>query len=262
VIPYLQVQPLHLGFFTFHPFRTLVTVGVLVGYFTMLRRARRAGLDAGSAAGAGAWLLISGFVGAHWFKLVYQPQRLAADPWAFLRFLDGIASFGGIALAYPVAAFYLWRRRTPAREIWRYLDVLAYSVLCGMMFGRVGCFLVHDHPGIHTASWLAVRYPDGPRYDLALLELIAIPFILALFHVVTHFGWPAGCYFGPGLALYAAFRLWLDTQDAYPTRYAGISVDRYASVACILAGLIIWRAVTARRSGTEHSTTAVSSGRP
>jgi phosphatidylglycerol:prolipoprotein diacylglycerol transferase len=248
VFPYLQIPPLHLGPLTLYPFRTLVAMGVLVGYFTMMRRTRRAGLDSGRAAALCVSTLIPGFLGAHWFKLLYQPGRLAADLWAFLRIMSGISSFGGIAGGLAGVAIFFWSRPIPAREMWRYLDLLGYSFLCGMVFGRIGCFQAHDHPGFRTTSWLAVRYPGGSRYDLALLELIAIFVLLALFRMWARFGWPAGSYLGVVLVLYPAFRLWLDTLHEHPVRYWGISLDQLASAACLAVGLAILRSVSAKRS--------------
>jgi len=246
VFPYLHIPPVQLGYIEFTPFRTLLVVGILAGYFNMIRQARGAGLDSGRAAALCVWVLIPGFLFAHWFKLVYQPERLASDPWAFLRILSGITSFGGIAGGLAGAALFFWRQRMAARERWRYLDVLASSFLCGLVFGRIGCFLVHDHPGIRTTSWLAVQYPGGPRYDLALLEVIAILVLLALSGLVARLRWPAGAYAGAVLVLYPVFRLWLDTLHEHPPRYWGISVDQFASVACLAAGLAILGSVRAK----------------
>lgn len=37
---------------------------------------------------------------------------------------------------------------------------------------RLGCVIEHRHFGRLSDSWLAVRYPDGSRWDLALLEML------------------------------------------------------------------------------------------
>ena len=55
-----------------------------------------------------------------------------------------------------------------------YADSLAYGLATGWMFGRLGCFTAHDHPGIRTSFFLGVKYPEGTgfvtRFDLGLLE--------------------------------------------------------------------------------------------
>ena len=247
MFPYIQIPPLRLGFLWLNPVRILVVAGILAGYFTMLRRTRRAGLDPGRASALCVWALIPGFLLAHWFKLLYQPAIVRMDPWVVLRIFDGSASFGGVAGGLAGALFFFRRQRMSMHEVWSYLDVLAFSFLCGWLFGRMGCYLVHDHPGIRTTSWLAVRYPGGPRYDLGLLELLATPFFLALVRVVDRFRSPPGTYLGVLMVLCPAVRLWFDTLHEDPPRYWGISVDQYASFAFILAGLAILHMVTRKR---------------
>jgi len=246
LFPYLQITSLHLGNLDVGPFRALLVTGILVGYFTLLRQARRDGLDSGLAATLSVSALLCGMLGAHWFKMAYEPQLLRTDPWLPIEMFNGMSSFGGIAGGLAGGAIFFWRRSMPARQMVRYLDVLAFAFLCAWIFGRMGCYVVHDHPGIRTNSWLAVRYPGGDRYDLGLLELLITPFFIALFGIVKRFRVP-GIYVSAVLLLYPAVRLWIDTLHDQPPRYWGISVDQYASTACILAGLVILRGAVVDR---------------
>jgi len=43
--------------------------------------------------------------------------------------------------------------------------------------------VTHDHPGRLAAgpNWLTVAYPDGPRYDLGVLEALFLTAICAAF---------------------------------------------------------------------------------
>jgi phosphatidylglycerol:prolipoprotein diacylglycerol transferase len=260
VFPYLQIPPLHLGPYFFSVFRILVVTGILFGYFTMLRNARRAGLDTGRAAELCIWAIVCGLLGAHWFKLAYQPLALWRDPRILIQVFNGMASFGGVAGGLIGAAIFFRWRPMPATAMLRYLDLLAFAFLCGLLFGRLGCYTAHDHPGIPTTSWLAVRYPQGPRYDLGLLEVLLIPFFLVLFRVVKRFRLP-GLYVGAVLILYPCARLCIDTLHEQPPRYWGISVDRYASFACILAGFAILR-LAARRPAPVASSLAGAASNP
>ena len=264
MFPYLQIPPWHLGPYSFGVFRILVVTGILVGYFTMLRQARRAGLDTGCAAELCIWAVICGLLGAHWFKLAYQPLLLWRDPLMLIQVFNGLASFGGVAGGLIGAAIFFRRRPMPAIDVFRYLDLLAFAFLCGLLFGRFGCYTAHDHPGIRTTSWLAVQYPKGPRYDLGLLEVLLIPFFLGLFGVVKRFRLP-GLYVGAVLILYPCARLWLDTLHEHPPRYWGISVDQYASFACILVGVAILVSMlrgAARKTAVPASLPAAASDRP
>jgi phosphatidylglycerol:prolipoprotein diacylglycerol transferase len=259
VFPYLQIPLLHLGPYSFGVFRILVVTGILVGYFTMLRLARRAGLDRGDAAELCLWAIVCGLLGAHWFKLAYQPVMLRRDPLILIQVFNGMASFGGLAGGLIGAAIFFRRRRMPAVTVLRYLDLLAFVFLCGMLFGRLGCYTAHDHPGIRTSSWLGVQYPKGSRYDLGLLEALLIPFFLVPFRVVNRLRIP-GLYVGAVLILYPCARLCLDLLHERPPRYWGISVDQYASFACILAGFAILR-LAFRKPGLVTSSLPAASNR-
>ena len=54
----------------------------------------------------------------------------------------------------------------------RRLDIIAYAMPIGWMIGRLGCTLAHDHRGLASTSWIAVNFPEGPRYDLGLIEFL------------------------------------------------------------------------------------------
>ncbi len=68
--------------------------------------------------------------------------------------------------------------------------MVAWAFPFGWVFGRIGCALVQDHPGVWSSSWLAVQYPGGSRYDLAVLEVFLLP-VLALLIVPSL---PRGTY--------------------------------------------------------------------
>ena len=54
-----------------------------------------------------------------------------------------------------------------------------YAVPFAWWIGRVGCYLVHDHPGIRTTSWLGVRLHRRGRRLRSRLARSAVPAALA-----------------------------------------------------------------------------------
>jgi phosphatidylglycerol:prolipoprotein diacylglycerol transferase len=139
--------------------------------------------------------------------LFYSPERLATDPWALLRLWDGLSSFGGF-IGGGVGAL-LWRLRHGVRVL-PYTDVVASALPVGWVFGRAGCAVVHDHPGIASAAWFAVAYPGGSRLDLGLLELgFTLP-IAAVFLLMQRRAWPWGFFLGVLCTAYAPLRFCLD----------------------------------------------------
>ena len=79
----------------------------------------------------------------------------------------GLSSFGGFIGA---AAAFLWYMRRYNFDTWRYADVLMYAWPFGHGIGRIGCFLVHMHPGRLSGAPWAVAYPGGSRLDMGLIE--------------------------------------------------------------------------------------------
>ena len=107
------------------------------------------------------------------------------------------------------------------------------------LFGRLGCTISHDHPGIRTESWLGVQYPGGARYDLGLLEVLFTLGYIGLLAMLDRRRRAAGFYLGLFLTTYGVFRLALDSLHENPLRYFGLTVDQYASAAATVAGLAV-----------------------
>jgi phosphatidylglycerol:prolipoprotein diacylglycerol transferase len=104
------------------------------------------------------------------------------------------------------------------------------------MVGRLGCALAHDHRGLWTTNWIAVKFPEGSRYDLGLIEFLFLIGMAALFWALDRKARPVGFFFALYGVLYGAFRIWLDTLHAEPLRY-------YEGAAYVVIGLLIWSMV-------------------
>src|SRR5438067_211589 len=159
-----------IGKLTIHASGILVAIGIIVGFRLTKARGRELGLVDERVESMVTWVLLLGFVNAHLFD-VFAYQTFGPHPsWKdILNPFAGISSFGGFIGA--LAGLFIWCRRN-RQPIMPYADSLAYGLATGWLFGRLGCFTAHDHPGHHTNFFLAVRYPDGPRHDLGLYEAI------------------------------------------------------------------------------------------
>ena len=241
MIPYVTIPRLSLGPMHFAPFGVLVSAGILVTYFWIVFRARNVGLDPKKASGLCAWMLIAGFAGAVLLKYAYNPA-------AGFRHL-GIASFGGIAGGLAGAAAFFGLHRVGPRERLDYLNLVASRFPIGLAFGRAGCALAHDHPGIRSANWLAVQFPGGSRYDLGLLEFFFLILVAGLFLAARG----QKPYLGLFLIPYGLFRFAIDQLHENPPAYLGITVDQYASIAALLVGVWAITRVETRQSAWRSS---------
>jgi phosphatidylglycerol:prolipoprotein diacylglycerol transferase len=128
-----------------------------------------------------------------------------ADPQSSLGALLG----GGIM---GLALTRLWRLRVPV-----VIDAAAWGFAHGWPFVRLGCVLIHDHPGRASTSLLAVAFPQGPRLDIGLLEWLLCLILLALVHLLVRRPLPPGRLAGWATLFFATGRLgleWLRVDDA------------------------------------------------
>jgi phosphatidylglycerol:prolipoprotein diacylglycerol transferase len=235
LIPYLEIPDLTLiparvlgGFpasrIALKPFGTLVALGLYFGSSFALRAARRRGVNERAMVSFLTWIVISSFFFGHVFDtLSYYPEQVLKDPWSLLRLWEGLSSFGGFAGS--IIGGMAWRiwHRTP---VLAYTDVVASCFPISWTFGRFGCSVAHDHPGVRSNAWYAVRYPDGGRIDLGLLELlITIPLMIVFLHWQRRGPRPWGFYAGVMCTYYAPLRFVLD----FLRERSGVAIGAYAS---------------------------------
>ena len=114
----------------------------------------------------------------------------------------------------------------------------------GWAIARIGCFLVHDHPGRLTRFPLAVQFPGGARHDLGLYEAVVLLAIAGLLWRLWARRRLEGRLLGLLAVLYGAARFLLDflraSDVAYAdARYAGLTPAQYGSVLLVTWGA--WR---------------------
>jgi phosphatidylglycerol:prolipoprotein diacylglycerol transferase len=239
VIPYFEVRQFQMGQVTVPSFLVLLVTAIAVASIIIVVRGHRQGVAYERTVELCLWAALAGYVGGHLFRFMYVPDefiRMIHDPRRIMA--GGIASFGGffggIAGAY---GFFLWRKIRAEQRL-KFLDLAAFALPFSWVFGRVGCALVHDHPGLRTNSWLGVRFPGGTRYDLGLLEVFFLLALGALFLILDRKERPTGFYFGLYFFLYGIFRIVLDQLHVDPPRYLGVTVDQYAGLAAIIIGAL------------------------
>lgn len=257
------------------PFGTLVAIGVYVGAGQVLRRARERGYDLKMVSDYLFWTVASGFVLSHVFDaLTYHPQTVMQNPLYLLKIWDGLSSYGGFFGAIVGSLAWRWYRGQP---ILGYIDLTVSGMPLAWVFGRSGCSVVHDHPGILSDSMLAVRFPPpgvarsvewvhwGPdyvgRFDLGLLELLCtIPIAIGVAVLWRRGGkdQPDGYFIGVICTAYPPVRFLLDflrvgadsaVLGADP-RYGGLTPAQWASFVLFALGAYhLYVVRKARREG-------------
>jgi phosphatidylglycerol:prolipoprotein diacylglycerol transferase len=252
MIPWIQSTVIQLGPLQVQTWGTLVAIGFGVGTWIAARRAKAKQLDPTIVLDLAFWVLIAALIGSRMFHVVfYEPSYYLAHP---LDAIDprqpGFAIAGGILASAGVAWIYLRRiakklGRDPKEFFIAYGDTLVWGLPWGCGIGRLGCFLIHDHPGTLSHVVLAVKYPDGQtRHDLGLYLSIAGFVLGGVFLLLnpTRKSKTPGFFIGAYLALDGLTRLCLDFLRTVDVRYAGLTPTQWLTIPVILLGAwLVWK---------------------
>lgn len=255
-IPWFQAHeiriPLPGGYhIPIQPFGVLVATGVLSGYRLAEWRAKKLGISQAVLSDLVAHVLFSGFICAHVLDAIfYHPQAIAENPLYIIQLWKGISSYGGFFGAMGGALLWRYRRKMSLLAIG---DVIVWAFPLGWLFGRIGCFSVHDHPGIVTQFPLAVypyevgTQPFQARHDLGFYEVLFSLAVIPLFLWLGRKHTRPGLYMGLLPTLYGPVRFALDFLRIKPEEFGeeadprtfGLTPGHYGSVLLFLVGVAV-----------------------
>jgi phosphatidylglycerol---prolipoprotein diacylglyceryl transferase len=246
-IPWFKLEGIHIPGLpesvAIQPFGLLVAIGVIWGSRIAEGRAARLGLKHELIADFIMHVVIIGFVLGHVFdRVFYEPEVILREPWDLLMPWRSLSSFGGFFGA--VVGAFIWKARRKI-DITIPLDQVAYGMPVGWFFGRMGCFVVHDHPGKITDFFLAVNdyqygtLPIGPRHDLGFYEMLWSAAMIGLFWLLDKKPRPHGFYIGVIAVLYAPFRFGLDFLRMADKTYFGLTPGHYSAILALVLGLLV-----------------------
>jgi phosphatidylglycerol---prolipoprotein diacylglyceryl transferase len=238
VIPYVTepVWTLFGARITF--FQLCVFASVIVGFEIVVRRATRKGWDRHDALNLVLWTILLGFVGSHAFDVIfYRPAELRQNPLLLLEIWGSMSSFGGLIGGIAGGLFVLWRRKVSAAKAFQFFDVVAFAFPFSWIFGRLGCAVAHDHIGIASTSFLAVRFPGQSMFDLGLLEFLYTLVIATIVLIADRKPRPTGFFLALFFTLYGPVRFALDMLRTGDERYLGWTPGQYAALAATLFGI-------------------------
>lgn len=298
MIPYIHVPEdlMKIGPVTLHPFGLLVATGVVVGNWLAGRRARQRGLDLEKLTSFITWMLVAGFLGGHMLdQLFYHWDEFVERPWSIFLLWQGLSSFGGFTGALigivlwkyfeavpvytvPILGFTVskFRRRPSPMPILPFADLILSVFPVAWVFGRSGCSVVHDHPGLHAplgtplavayghadrvqhlVSRIELRWGNAPQFDLGLLEMMFTVVLATLVSLTWRRKLTTGSYVAVTALAYAPVRFAMDylrvrdVAQADP-RYGSLTPAQWACVALFLFGLVmVWKVRQIKKSGVD-----------
>ena len=219
-----------------------LTLGVIAGNFA----ARFSGLDPFRVYVATILLLFPALAGARVLYIVSHWELFRVnrrDIWNTRQ--GGAAQYGGILAAVPLSVPLLMALRIPFGAFW---DVAGITIMVGMMFTRVGCFLNGCCAGRHSHSWIAMNLPNvrgkwEKRFPTQLLESGWASVLLVTGIVL----WPSLPFHGALFLFiasgYALGRLVMESMRELGTASRRFTIHHAISLLIIVSSLV---ALTAR----------------
>ena len=252
MIPYIHFTGLQLGPVFIHTWGVMVALGFLIGALASSWMMRKRGLDQKIIWDLLFWIIIASFVSARLFHVVfYDAQTYLSDPIQMFRVWEGgMSSVGGYIGAAIASIIYLRKKHL---DVLRYADAIVFGLPLGLFIGRIGCFLLHEHPGIATNFFLGVKYPDGiVRHDLGLYLLLNNLILFLIFLILAKKKVKEGTYIILFLIWYGIIRFGLDFLRAYnldvsDARYLGLTPAQYVSVLMLAAGIYLYLKIARKK---------------
>ena len=268
LVPYFRWEALEIiGPIKIQPFGAMVAIAFLIGATINRRVAAKRGLDPRHFDDAVMWLVVGTIVFGHMGDVLYHPEDYFAEPIKFLKVWEGQSSFGGFFGCALLMWIFVRRRGLP---LLKFVDVLLVGTIGGYTFGRLGCFVVHDHIGLPleqvpdlvrtTLGWLAVDFPatdpgiialgkgPGPRFDLGLMNAINSLIVFTVVFTLSHKPRRPGLLMGLVPLLYGSMRFWEDFMRTVDRRYSvvGLELTPAQIGSLIFIGLGIWAIASGR----------------
>ena len=243
MIPWFEYQSINAGFLKLNVWGIFVSlsfiVGMVVAYFELKKRK----LDASRIYDLAFWIIFSAIIGG---RLLYAAEHFSffsAAPLDILKLWQGgMSIYGGFLGAILASVIYLKKHKL---DFWQYADAVVFGLPLGLFIGRLGCFLIHDHPGAKTDFFLGVNYPGGVRHDLGLYDALLGLIIFLVFLFLHRREWFSGFYVATFFASYGAARFLLDFLRAddlvgADPRYFGLTLAQYLSIGLLAAGIYLF----------------------
>lgn len=239
-----RFPPLSLGPLQLTPFGPLMMLNIFFGFYLVRRWCLRFELDWRVLSAGLGWIVLGGYYISHWVSIALYFPDLLTDVAALLNPRGLISSFGGMYGGGLLAVLYLRRVGLP---VWRHMDALVYGFVGGYVFGRAGCFAIHDHPGRVTDFFLGVEMNGIVRHDLGFYEMWLMLGLLILLTLLASNGRPPDALpTAVALSIYAPVRFAFDALRVADPIYAGLTPGQWFCIPTLALALAAWWQVAQR----------------
>ena len=151
------IKNFSIGGFTIAIYGLTMTAGLLVGLLLTRLRARETGQDAETYLDLFLLLVITGFIGARFYYVLFTWDYYKANPIQILNFRGGgIAIYGGLIAGTIALIAFSKKRKLRFLQV---LDTVVMGVAAGQIIGRWGNFFNREAFGAYTDNLFAMQLP-------------------------------------------------------------------------------------------------------
>ncbi|MFC1612306.1 prolipoprotein diacylglyceryl transferase [Patescibacteria group bacterium] len=237
MIPYLNFEYLSLGPIKLYTWGFFVSLGFIIAIAVLIKKYPK---EKEHFVNLLLYILIGAVIGARVVHSIFYTPELSTGLKNILKIWDGgMSSFGGFLGGFIATWIYSHYK---GLNLYKLAQKLAFVLPLGLAIGRIGCFLLNDHPGIKIASNpLSLAYPDGSRFDLGFL-LLLFNLLIFLYFLVSR---KKGLFLEKFLLIYGIGRFILDFLRIGEPQYAGLIPSQYGSI--LLVALSVYLIIKKRK---------------
>lgn len=226
-----------IGNINFYTHGLLIAIGSLIGGYLVFILAKKQKLETGFIYNLLIGSLFIGLIGARLTYIISYFYQFSSWTEMFSIWNGGLVSFGGIVFGYLFAYIYLKKKHAPVRE---WLDIGTIGFLFGWAFGRIGCYLTGDTPGLFSLSWIAINNEIPVALFEAGWSFILGSVLLYLFlkknEKLKKLG--SGAMFFIGIIFFMIGRFFIDFYRDDVVVFIGLSFGQIAALLAILLILV------------------------
>ena len=234
-----------IGIFKVHMYGLMIAVGVLAAFAVLQLFSRKKKLDGRFVDflfyDAIVCVIIS-FGSAVLFQAVYDTIHDPSKSF-FEHFGEGMTFIGGLigALIVFFAGYAIFRKKLTGR-MKDFIPIFPCCITIAHAFGRVGCFFAGCCHGIHTGTWLDVKFPKLPETVLPT-QLYEAIFLFLLFGVIAFLLMKKNCIHTMSIYLiaYGVFRFAIEfVRDDERGEFIGsLTPSQFWSVVMVIGGILL-----------------------
>jgi phosphatidylglycerol:prolipoprotein diacylglycerol transferase len=224
-----------------YSYPAMLYAGLLAGVFVGAYVAQSSGMSADKFAVAIVVLLIPALAGSRLYFVLTRWDLYRHEPARIWRRMEGgMSMYGGFILVVPLSIPLLRSLGLPFGGFW---DAAALTILLGMAFTRVGCFLNGCCGGRPSDAWFALSLPDHHgiwqrRIPTQLMEMVFALMLFGAALALRNLAPFSGAIFCFVVAGYGAGRWYLEGLREDEAGGRDKTTMRATSVLLVVAALI------------------------